>query len=119
MNYYEEIKTQRRSVRSQMPRLQRHRIFEGQTAGQAGVQNLSSAVREMRRQGADRIAACLRAKAFNQKAANTESGTCVTPLGYRPTIAGFVTHTASLEFNMARRFTRRDFYCGHPFTVRQ
>jgi len=57
MNFYEEIKTQRRSVRSQMPRLQRNGLPKGEAAGRTGSQNLSCTMREMRGQEADSFGA--------------------------------------------------------------
>jgi hypothetical protein len=51
MTFYEEIKTQRRSVGSQMPCVRWHWISQGQTASRTGSQNLSGTMREMRGQG--------------------------------------------------------------------
>jgi len=45
MNFYEDIKVQEGLARSQMRRLQRHRISEGETTGPTG-RNIYAAPRE-------------------------------------------------------------------------
>ncbi len=38
----------------------------------------------------------------------------LTSLGYRASLAGFVTHTANLDCNTSRRLSRRDFCYRFP-----
>jgi hypothetical protein len=64
MNFYEEIKDRRSIAGSQMPRLRRHWISQGEASRPTGSQNLSRAVQGMHGQGTGGVAAPLRTLAW-------------------------------------------------------